>query len=201
MRIEDREPFAQMLAATFELYGKEISESVLMVWWSSMERFDLDVVREALSRHVLNPDSGQYLPKPADVVRELQGSKIDRALVASAELLRAVQSVGAWESVSFLDPIINKVVSEMGGWPSFCECKIDEWPFKSREFEARYRVYAARGGVSDPPTSLPGRFAQINNAAGHEPPSVVRIGEGKGNDLLVDGSCNDSASVEQRFAE
>jgi len=67
-------------------------------------------------RHLMNPDTGQFLPKPADIVRMLGGRTLDRALMAWAKVDKAVRQIGTYESVVFDDALIHRVLHEMGGW-------------------------------------------------------------------------------------
>lgn len=153
MQPSDANPFRALLAGVFGFYGKDLSEFALSVWWEAMRPFDFVAVRDALNRHAVNPDNGQFLPKPADVVRLLRGSTLDSALVAWAKVDKAVRQIGSYASVTFDDPIIHRVIADMGGWVSVCSGTEDEWPFKAKEFENRYRGY-----VNRPPEEWPPRL-------------------------------------------
>lgn len=156
MQPSDAKPFRALLGGVFGFYGKDLSEFSLAVWWEAMRPFDLAAVKDALNRHAVNPDNGQFLPKPADVVRLLRGSTIDAALVAWSKVDRAVRHVGPYASVTFDDAVIHRVVADMGGWVALCGGTEDEWPFKAREFENRYRGYANR-----PPEEWPRRLTGL----------------------------------------
>lgn len=145
MNAQDKNSFAEMMASLGEYYGKTVSQSLVSMYWQGLEKYDLTALREAFNRHVNNPDSGQYMPKIADVSRMLGGTSNDRALVAWSKVDKAVRHVGPYRSVAFDDPIIHRVIVEMGGWISLNEKKTDEWPFIAKEFENRYRGYAMRG--------------------------------------------------------
>lgn len=177
MRDADRAEFAALLAGVYEFYGKACSPFALAVWWQGMQQHDLAAVREALGRHCLNPDNGQFCPKPADVVRMMHGSTLDAAQLAWTKAIDAVHHVGTYETVCFDDPIINAVVSEMGGWIPFGLVTEKELPFKQREFEQRYRAYRGRGGVRSHPRTLPGRFDLENLHRGFEARKPVLVGD------------------------
>src|SRR6266850_1493447 len=91
-------------------YGKDCSTFALDVWWAAMRPYDLSAVREALGRHCVNPDNGQWMPRPADVVRLTEGSTMDAAMTAWSKVDRAVRHVGCYRSVAFDDPLIHAVL-------------------------------------------------------------------------------------------
>jgi len=84
------------------------------------------------------------MPKVADVIKMLQGSTQDSALTAWAKVDKAVRSIGTQMSVAFDDPLIHKVIQDMGGWLGLGQRQEAEWPFVAKEFETRYRGFKAR---------------------------------------------------------
>lgn len=159
---KDRAAFAEVLAAVYTFYRQDFSDAAFGIWWSSMRLFDLAAIRDALGRHAMNPDTGQFLPKPADVVRMLGGSTLDSALVAWTKVDEAVRAVGGQSSVAFDDALIHRVVDEMGGWILLCGTTLKEWPFKQNEFVNRYRGYKVRSETPPYPPKLIGVFDAEN---------------------------------------
>lgn len=147
MRDADRQSFAALLTGTLvEIYQRPaLSAEAMEVWWNSLAAYEFASVREAFGRHLLNPDQGQFPPKPADIVRHLEGSAQSRAQQAWAKVHQAMGRVGQYQSVVFDDPVIHAVITAMGGWPVLCSVTTDELPFRSREFEQRYGGYLLRG--------------------------------------------------------
>lgn len=144
MNPNEIEEFTELLAGVHEFYGKQMSSFSTDVWIQAMQGYDLAAIRDALGRHAMNPDSGQFMPKPADVVRMIDGGTADSALVAWSKFDKAVRSVGPYMSVAFDDPIIHRIIEDMGGWTSFDRKTEDEWPFIRNEFTTRYRGYSGR---------------------------------------------------------
>lgn len=175
MKQKDFDSFSQMVSAIGDLYGKVMSEWSIGIWWGALQHFDLAAVREALNRHVRNPDSGQFMPKPADVVRMIQGTTADAALHAWAKVDKAARQVGPYRSVVFDDPIIHRVLHDMGGWVGLGTKNEDEWPFVGKEFENRYRGYRARNEVPEYPPVLTGIAGMHNDQNGFrsEPPTLI----------------------------
>ena len=137
-----------MMSKTFEIYGKPAPTTSLMeAYWDALSRFSFEEVRQGFNMHILNPDNGQFLPKPADVVRQIGGDTETLAAKAWTSVDYAIRTAGPWASVVFDDMVIHKVIEDMGGWITLCKCDGDEYPFKAKEFKTRYRGYAMR-----PPT-------------------------------------------------
>lgn len=149
------------------IYAKpELQREALAMWFMALERFDLADVRAALSRHVGDADRGQYPPRPADVVRQIEGGAIGAATLAWGKVLKAISSVGQYSTVCFDEPAINAAISDLGGWPQLCATRTDEIPFVQRRFEASYRAYRDRGN-SDYPRQLAGTHETHNRAHGY----------------------------------
>lgn len=161
MNTADSQRFRQLITGVYSFYRKEVSEFQLSVWWEAMKALDYDAVKDAFNRHLLNPDNGQFEPKPADVVKLVGGGAADRALIAWTKFDMAVQYVGSYDTVVFDDPIIHQVVEDMGGWIGLCAKDAKEWPFVKNEFVARYRGYSTSRMLSFP-AKLIGRIEQEN---------------------------------------
>lgn len=165
------------MVALAEYYNREISEGLIGMYWQGLEHYDLAAIREALNRHMQNPDSGQFMPKIADISKMLGGSTQDAALRAWAKVDQAVRRVGTYADVAFDDPIIHRVLHDMGGWIALGTRSEDEWPFVAKEFENRYRGYRIQGGVKDYPTVLIGIAGAHNRKGGHETQPPMLIGD------------------------
>ena len=172
----DKESFTETLRAVYALYRVEFSASVLQIWWNALREIDFDAIKGALTRHATNPDSGQFCPKPADVIRELGGTRSDQSLMAWTKVLRAVRDSGGWSSVNLNDPISHRVIEDMGGWVWLCEnLLIENTPFEEKRFRDSYRAYLARGVVPDYLARLPGRFESENRKLGFNTEENTRI--------------------------
>lgn len=175
MTQDDYEDFAGMVSGITELYGRAASEFAITIWWGALRQYDLAAVRQAFDRHVRNPDSGQFAPKPADLIRMMGGTTQDSALVAWAKVDRALRVVGTYRSVAFDDALVHRVLTEMGGWTVLGTKSEKEWPFVAKEFENRYRGYRMRNERPEYPPVLVG-LADAQNAhegfCGEEPTLV-----------------------------
>lgn len=190
MRSTDRKQFAATLAAVYSLYRSELSEAVLQMWWGALSGYEIEAIASALTAHTSNPDTGQFLPKPADVVKMLGGTTKDAAIVAFAKVVDGVKSAGSWSSVAFDDPIIHRVLEDLGGWTVVCATTEKEWPFLEKRFVDAYRAWRQKGDVPPHPPRLAGRTEIANVAAGYTDAEVPLrlIGNREEARAIADGS-------------
>jgi hypothetical protein len=117
------------------------------------------------------------MPKIADVSKMLGGTSNDRAQTAWAKVDKAVRHVGTYRSVVFDDPIIHRVITEMGGWISIGTKTDNEWPFVAKEFETRYRGYSMRGERPEYQPVLIGISDAHNSKEGFKTEQPMLIGD------------------------
>lgn len=151
MQAADRAAFKTLLTDALAFYRQDVSTFALSVWWAACAPFELEQVRKALTSHAMDPERGQFAPKPADMVRVLQGTQTDRALVAWGKAYEGIQRAGSYQSVVFDDPVIHAVIVDLGGWVTFCRSTHDELSHLQRRFCHSYRAYARRPDVAYPP--------------------------------------------------
>jgi len=187
VKVEEFEQFREGINGVMAFYSKTVSQFALDVWWAALKAYDLPAIVDAFNRHLACPDVGSFPPKPADIVRMLSGRTLDRALVAWAKVDKAVRQVGTWESVAFDDPVIHRVLHEMGGWIAMGQKTDDEWPFVAREFENRYRAYSARGETPEYPPVLIGIAEAHNQTKGLKSNAPRLIGNPDGAALVMRG--------------
>lgn len=168
MHMKDKADFAEMMVVLSEYYGKAVSDAMIEMYWQGLQMYDIQAIREAFNRHVANPDSGQWMPKIADVAKMLGGTSQDAALQAWAKVDKAIRHVGTYSDVAFDDPLIHRVIHDMGGWIGFGAKTEDEWPFVAKEFENRYRGYRMRSERPDYPKVLTGISNAHNSRNGHK---------------------------------
>lgn len=189
MRDSELIEFSKTLLAVADYYGKELSENVVDVYWNGLREYDLPAVQKALWAHARNPDSGQFMPKIADVAKMLQGRTDDQAAVAWSKVNQAVRRVGTYQCVVFDDPIVHRVISDMGGWVYLGGKDEKEWPFVAREFENRYRGYRTRDELPEYPPVLIGIANAHNSQQGFRQNPPILIGdERKANTVRLGGT-------------
>lgn len=175
---ETKRELAAILTLTLcGVYGKAKPErDMVLLWFGALQRFELQDIRAAFSRHVGDPDRGQFPPRPADIVRQIDGSTTGAAPLAWGKVIRAVAQVGSYSTVVFDDAAIHAVIADLGGWPEICRTNNEELPFLQRRFESAYRSYRERGKFDYPPRLL-GSHAIQNSATGHAIGGALLIGD------------------------
>jgi hypothetical protein len=150
MNPNDEKPLLALVTDVLAYYRQPVSEFTLSVWWSAMQPYTLEQVRKALTAHATNPDGGQFAPKVADVVRILDGTHTDRAVIAWGKLHEAMSAVGAYQDVVFDDPAIHAAIDDLGGWPKVCRTETRELSFLQKRFCDAHKAYTNRGKFDYP---------------------------------------------------
>lgn len=141
----DMDDFAQLVSAQAKYYRQDMSDFLLDVWWTGCRDYALADVSSAISRHVADPDRGNFPVKVSDVVRLLEGNTADRAAEAWGKVFEAMGRVGAHQDVCFDEAAIHAAITDMGGWPKLCRWETDELSHAIHRFGELYRSYATRG--------------------------------------------------------
>lgn len=158
MNRQDTQQFAKLMAAIGELYEKKISTQLLDIYFQTLKRFSFADVSSAVNAHVNNADSGQFFPKPADLIRQLEGTSDSKAMIAWGDVMKAIRQVGSYDGVEFIDRRITAVIADMGGWINLCATKECDMPFKARDFHRRYKALE-NVSLEGRPNYLPGKFS------------------------------------------
>ena len=143
----EKERFAQIILATFELYGKQPSEMAVTMFWNVLDRFTIDQVEHGFKSHLNDPEQGKFQPKPADIIRHIEGNKSDRMAAAGYAYAKAKDAINSYESVVFDDPAIHYAIrNAFGGWVEFCQAEHHD--FDRKKFIDEYVGY--RDGLPYP---------------------------------------------------
>lgn len=77
MQATDKPAFTALIAKTWRFYGKTPTGEDIADWFEMLESFPVEAIATAFQRHLTDPKHGDYLPKPADVVRHLPLATLD----------------------------------------------------------------------------------------------------------------------------
>ena len=125
-----------LLALVADTYGQpRLSEDAVKLYFKVLSDYSLDEVSQAIMEHI---KQSPYMPKPADIIRIIEGTAEDRASEAWYHVLKAIQQYGHYESVQFDNPAIHYAIERMGGWQKLCQLTEEELPYRERDFIKHY---------------------------------------------------------------
>jgi hypothetical protein len=156
-----------------ELYNKKLSKPMLDIYWRCLGSYSLALIRTALNAHVLHPDGGQFMPKPADILRIINGDGETQALQAWGKVLQAIRMVGSYDSIVFDDAVIHAAIMDLGGWIELCRNDTRSLVFIGRQFEKIYSGYLQKLPARYP-KQLTGQLEHQNKLA-NECPKLLRL--------------------------
>lgn len=181
MTEDDLEKFTHTLSGMLAYYRQPVSDFLLAVWWEGMQPYTLEQFKTAITRHAKNAEKGGWPPRVSDVIRELEGTRADRAVIAWGKALEAIGGVGQYTSVVFDDPAIHAAIADLGGWPKFCRgADATQLPFLQKRFCDAYRANEGRGTFPFPSILHGDRDPDDEyERRGMRPPAPVLIGDRK----------------------
>jgi len=125
--------------------GKEASPKAIEWAFEVLKDKSIEQIMSALIAHARDPESGQFIPKPADVIRHIDGKREDRKDAATIAWARVLENVNAYASVVFDDPAIHYAISVgFGGkWVDVCSFNADDFAYqeKRRSFITAYASF------------------------------------------------------------
>lgn len=150
MTENDKQEFMELWAGCLEVTGNKSTPVALQIAYLALQQYELPAVQLALMQHIQDTESGMFAPKPADVIRHIDGGADDRSLTAWTKVEDAIKAVGSWSPLAFDDARIHAVIAEMGGWMRFCMETYEQLAFTRNEFVKRYRAYIQRKPTNYP---------------------------------------------------
>ena len=191
---KDKEQFLSCLVGAAEIIGRDLSPQAIKLYWEILKKYDIEDVVKGFMSHASNPDTGQFMPKPADIIKAIDGGGESRAMQAWTKVEKAVRLVGPYESVVFDDPVIHQVISDMGGWIGFGSIQDKEVPFKANEFNKRYMGYSTRTDLPYP-RKLIGSSEVHNEAESQRIAPPIFIGDQKKAQLVLENGGKDTLKI------
>jgi len=71
MKKSDAQEFFDLWDSAAQVYGKTVSDPAKEIIFKTLARYSLQDVARALELHIADPDHGQFIPKPADVIAKI----------------------------------------------------------------------------------------------------------------------------------
>ena len=170
----NKEKFGQIMSGMAGMYNIIITEFTLDTYYEIFKDYSDDQFSRAVTQ-TIREHKYSTLPKPAEILEYLEGTRDDKALIAWYQLMEAVKKGGYHASIEFADPLIPHIVNELGGWMWFCCTQKEELPFIQKRFEDLYRLFLKRQ-IQPINQRLIGFYEAQNIQSGKEITPPIRIG-------------------------
>ncbi len=135
----DRKRLIQTLVGVYGFFDKELTEFAIRVWTDALAGLPIEAVEAAFTAHLKDPNAGRFLPRPADILRQINGDSEERALIAWGEVISAARSGGGR-----FDGATQQAIDSMGGMGRIRLAGEHENGFLQRQFVAAFKAYKAR---------------------------------------------------------
>lgn len=169
--------FLEKMVGLAEVLGpKELSETILTIYWKVLKNLSIEDFRNAVN---IVASSNKFFPKPAELIAAVAPDSEGMAIVAYDRVMDAM-SIGTYETICFDDPAINAAISSMGGWIEFGKKENNEWTRK--DFYKAYQVHSKRikaGNLLGIPTKLVGIIEVSNADVANYEQNIIYIGDKK----------------------
>lgn len=183
MKNEDKRAFFDLMMAAGEVYGREVTKPMAAIYFSALANASIEQVQGAMMAHMQNPDSGQFFPKPADIIKQMIGTTKqqdaaieDKAAIAWACIERDIRRIGSYGTLKLDDKQALATVKAMGGWQSICQTEIGKMEWKRKEFIRMYEAFE-RTPLDALPSSLPG-LIELSEAKAAGPVALDKLALG-----------------------
>lgn len=185
----NKEKSIGILFSVAEMYGKELSQGALNIFFMGIKSLSQEEFEEAVSKHLEDQEKGMFFPRPADLIGQVRrsGKQNSEMVGQSAELgwslvMDHLRKVGSYGDLNISDKVAVETVRQMGGWKSLCMTQTDKMSFKQREFMSLYQT-VVKTPQSLLPDELAGRITESKRSSkvmgalrdNSEPMSVAQI--------------------------
>lgn len=169
MRKEDNEKFKELIAVIATTYDEKMPPAVSKVWAKLFKDYSIEQFEKAVYDHLSCPDAGMFPPKPANLIKLMQGSSKEKEMItqgkaemAWAIVYKEIGRIGSYGTLELEDKVALATVQSIGGWKSLCACTMEQLDFKRKAFISAYSSYE-RVPVEALPEKLPGREELIEH--------------------------------------
>jgi len=69
--------FMELWKGVYESYGKTITETTLLIFFDVLKEYEFEQIRSGMKMHLGDPKAGSFVPRPSDIIRNLQSSNDD----------------------------------------------------------------------------------------------------------------------------
>lgn len=160
MKTTDRKQLYKLMAILAEEYteGKSISKLKAELWFNELKMYPIEAIEQAIKKIIRTRTVNNY-PKISEVIKEIEGTQEDKIIEKWLLVKETITKIGAYQTVSFEDHVINSIIDEMGGWDNVCTVNINDLKWMQKDFEKLYPILAKR---NTHPKVLLGVADQVN---------------------------------------
>lgn len=183
MNNNDKKKFAEIMVTTGELFGKEITQTLMKTYFQMLIIYPIEKVEQAFHSHLLDPDQGMFFPKPANIAKQLAGTSKqqeqevdDTAEIQWHTIIGEMSRIGSYGTLKLEDGQALAAIKAVGGWRHICSLTTDQLVWVKKEFVAAYKNYE-RTPVELLPHNLPGRF-EIENKKSKDKSGMKSLADG-----------------------
>ena len=180
---KDKKEFSKLMIGLGETFGKEVTPTLMRIYFNALAAYTIDQVTESINKHVVDPDSGKFFPRPADLIKQLTGDtkQQQREMEGQAEMAWAcvegeISRIGPYANLELEDQVAIACVKSMGGWAALCSCTYDQLTWKKKEFMSMYDTYS-RTPLEHLPKRLPG-LEELHNKGTEEKQALDNLSKG-----------------------
>jgi hypothetical protein len=135
----DKRRFAELMTMIAEVYGKEITQQKLALWFDLLGDCDIAELERAAREHML---TSKFMPTPAELIERMHPAVDRKAMLAWAEVPILLRNSRYAKSP---DPVTEKVVQDLGGWFALGQKTTEQLVWVAKEFAQRYEMYSELG--------------------------------------------------------
>jgi hypothetical protein len=165
MEKSDFEKFKEIVFLLAEIFDKKLNSGLIGIYWEVLKSVSLDEF-ERRAKQIIASKTIKVFPLPAEFL-----SSNSQAIFACGQVHKAMETVGAYESPNFGDPIIPYVIERLGGWVAVCHdvanMESEQRKWWDKEFVKLYQAYQSRDLSKVPVPKLEGIHQRENINAGY----------------------------------
>lgn len=142
--MKNKQTFAKYMTILAEIHTRELSKTLLDVYWVSLQPYDDNECESAFNRMVTTL---KFFPKPADMLeainhvstKQIPGAT-DRATEQVAVVMKQVRELGYYRTPVFDDPVTKRLMTSRWSWQAMCSMTAEEHKWWAKEFVDAYRA-------------------------------------------------------------
>jgi hypothetical protein len=145
--------FVAAMSSLQKYFGKNIEESVLMLYWNILEKYSEEIFGKALINifHSFHPTATVPFPLIADFMEAMGATGDTRCHAMIATVKRAAEEIGAYRTVDFGDGALHATINRFGGWPTIARWGCTgQWNFQENNFMRAYTAAVENQEMAGP---------------------------------------------------